>query len=867
MEPRWRGGRLSTEQVADLRTELGRLVAALAVAFQAGRAEEEGQHTQDVAADAHDAKGSAHTSSSAPLSDPLAEEAAALLLKPFEEMHLSGYRLGDAALTSPSMPDLPSFLSVVSRHTRLRVLDLSFNNLTPQVLAPLLQAIRGLPLLAVLKLSGNMLGSARSDDYNGSRSEKWDLSTVSVDEELGDAATAAARLGRYLATNPALLELALFHCDLNDHDVRELLSGLVHPRNTTLHTLQLSWNPACTSRSAEMALQLVTDLGNTTLCELELEGEAPATQVRLEYACTPDGVFRSGHTLIPESAAAGAATGDGNDDNSGNAGTVITSAAAADVVSLEQLRQQQQQLAEIQKHLTPAQGARYVNRCRYLAEDLDGSRVLAPLVMRKLKAVLSIRLPPRPRVDERHGASELNVAAFAERETASASAAGAGAHSQDGSGELFTSAAAVDCGGSNPHSGRAVPSPAAAANSSAGHQRRSFEGVSAMTDGHVASVAPPPQATDAPRPRTSPPMHLRRRWPTPAVSTGSVASPASGRHAAQQQQHPRTPQELRDARFETPQRLAAVMADAEAFRRRLQPVQLDTHAPPCAEVSRYRSGAHSASVTKTRSLWYADDGFVLRPNGLSKVLVAPVLPGGATAFANVALEDVEDRPLQPCWCTPRQTSPMTGIYAGILHYHCVHEATAQQQKRQYGTSSSPPPSTAATAVKPADPSASKSRLPLLLPQPSQQPQPQLQPQQLPSTAEMYCGCQGTGHLCLSACVASEGAGAGRRRHRMRSTLHVKAAKAMGKSAGSGCGASASRKSDRTRERFLDWTATNSDAVNTLLSTVAAAAPPALRLSTVRTACGGLSIALNYSPVTHFSAPHVSCASGMTLAEL
>ncbi|TPP44074.1 hypothetical protein CGC21_9555 [Leishmania donovani] len=764
MEPRWRGGRLSTEQVADLRTELGRLVAALAVAFQAGRAEEEGQHTQDVAADAHDAKGSAHTSSSAPLSDPLAEEAAALLLKPFEEMHLSGYRLGDAALTSPSMPDLPSFLSVVSRHTRLRVLDLSFNNLTPQVLAPLLQAIRGLPLLAVLKLSGNMLGSARSDDYNGSRSEKWDLSTVSVDEELGDAATAAARLGRYLATNPALLELALFHCDLNDHDVRELLSGLVHPRNTTLHTLQLSWNPACTSRSAEMALQLVTDLGNTTLCELELEGEAPATQVRLD----------------------------------GNAGTVITSAAAAD-------------------------GARYVNRCRYLAEDLDGSRVLAPLVMRELKAVLSIRLPPRPRVDERHGASELNVAAFAERETASASAAGAGAHSQDGSGELFTSAAAVDCGGSNPHSGRAVPSPAAAANSSAGHQRRSFEGVSAMTDGHVASVAPPPQATDAPRPRTSPPMHLRRRWPTPAVSTGSVASPASGRHAAQQQQHPRTPQELRDARFETPQRLAAVMADAEAFRRRLQPVQLDTHAPPCAEVSRYRSGAHSASVTKTRSLWYADDGFVLRPNGLSKVLVAPVLPGGATAFANVALEDVEDRPLQPCWCTPRQTSPMTGIYAGILHYHCVHEATAQQQKRQYGTSSSPPPSTAATA--------------------------------------------GTGHLCLSACVASEGAGAGRRRHRMRSTLHVKAAKAMGKSAGSGCGASASRKSDRTRERFLDWTATNSDAVNTLLSTVAAAAPPALRLSTVRTACGGLSIALNYSPVTHFSAPHVSCASGMTLAEL
>ncbi|CAG9568245.1 conserved hypothetical protein [Leishmania major strain Friedlin] len=865
MEPRWRGGRLSAEQVADLRTELGRLAAALAVAFPAGSAEEEGQQTEDVAAEAHDGKGSAHTSSSAPLSDPLAEEAAALLLKPFEEMHLSGYRLGDATLTSPSLPDLSSFLSVVSRHTRLRVLDLSFNSLTPQVLAPLLQAIRGLPLLAVLKLSGNMLGSARSDDDNDSRSEKWDLSTVNVDEELGDAATAAARLGRYLATNPALLELALFHCDLNDHDVRELLSGLVHPRNTTLHTLQLSWNPACTSRSAVIALQLVTDLGNTTLCKLELEGVAPATQVRLEYACTADGVFRSGHTLIPESAWAGSATGDGDGDgdNSGNTGTVSTSAAGADVVSLEQLRQQQQ-LAEIQKHLTPAQGARFMNRCRYLAEDLDGSRVLAPLVMRELEAVLSTRLPPKPRVDEHHGASELNVAAFAERETASASAAAAGAHNQDGSGELFMPAATGDCGGSDPHSGRAAPSPVAAANSSAGHQRRFFEAVADMTDGHAASVAPPPQATDAPRPRTSPPMHLRRRWLTPVVSTGSVASPASGRHAARQRQHPRTPQELRDARFETPQRLAAVMADAEAFRRRLQPVQLDTRAPPCAGVSRYRSGAHSASATKTRSLWYADDGFVLRPNGLSKVLVAPVLPGGATAFANVALEDVEDRTLQPCWCTPRQTSPMTGIYAGTLHYHCVHEATTQQQKRQYGTSSSPPPSTAATAGKPADPNASKSRLPLLLSQPLQQPQPQ--PQQPPSTAEMYCGCQGTGHLCLSACVASEEAGAGRRRDRMRSTLHVKAAKSVGKSAGSGYGASASRKPDRTRERLLNWTATNSDAVNTLLSTVAAAAPPALSRSTVRTTCGGLSIALNYNPVTHFSAPHVSCAAGMTLAE-
>nr|CAJ2466995.1 unnamed protein product [Leishmania braziliensis] len=860
MEPRWTARRLSAEQAADLCTELARLVVALELAYPADRPEEGGAEVARVSAAAHKGEGDAHAWSGVPLKDPLAEESAALLLKPFEEVHLSGYRLGDAALTSPIPPDLPSFLLVVSRHKRLSVLDLSFNELTPQVLVPLLQAIRDLPLLVVLKLSGNLLGSARGDDNHSDLHEKWDLATVSVDEELGGAATAAARLGHWLATNPALLELALFHCDLNDRDVRALLSGLVHPRNTTLHTLQLSWNLACTSRSAQMALQLVTDLRNTTLCKVDLEGVAPATQVRLEYACTPDGLFRSGRTLIP--ASAGTPTAAGDDDNSGKTATVDSSAATADVVDLEQLRQQQQQLAEIQTRLTPAQGARYENRCRYLEEDLDGSRVLAPLIMHELAAVLSTRPQPQPRIVEHYGANVLlDTATLAAREMNFASTADTGTQDGDGGTELLALVTAKECGGDNPHNGRAAPSPAASTNSPTGAHRPPPE------------AAPHPHTSDAIRPRTCPPTHLRRSGLTSAVSMGRVNRSSSGRHSMHQEwQRNRTPQERRDARFETPQRLAGVMADAEAFRRRLRPVPLDTHAPPCAEVSRHRSGARSASATGVRATWYADDDFVLRSNGLSKVLLAPVLPGGAAAYHNVALEDVQDRPLHPCWCTPRQTSAMTGMFAGTLHYHCVHEAAAQKkQQPQHGASSPPPTSAAETVVRPPNPNRSKSRLPLLLPQVPPPPPPQQQQQpsiQLSNPAEMYCGCQGTGHLCLSACAASEEAGGARRRDRMRVTLRAKSAKGIGKAGVSGRGASASRKSDGTRARFLDWMATDGDDnVHKLYDTVVTTtAPPSLRVHTVHTACGSLSVALNYDPVSHFSAQHVSCASDMTLAE-
>ncbi|KAG5487072.1 hypothetical protein LSCM1_07742 [Leishmania martiniquensis] len=879
MRPRWSNRRLSVEQAADLRSKLALLYKALVDAYPVDVTEEDKRRAVGNAADEQEAKSGASTSGNVPRRGPSAEEAAALLLKPFEEVHLSGYQLGDAALTSQNPPELPSFLLVLSRHARLRVLDLSFNGLTPQVVGPLLQAISTLPLLTVLKLSGNQLGSARCDDdsdVDNNLHEKWDLSGVSVEGDPGDAVTASTRLGCWLSTNPALLELGLFHCNLNDTDVRALLSGLVYPRNTTLQALKLSYN-ACTSRSAQMALQLVTALGNTTLSQVELEGMAPVTQVRLEYACTADGIFRSGSTLIPARAGTAAAIGGG--DNNGKTGTPGSSAATTDVVDLEHLRQQQQlllqQLAQIHTYLTPAQVARYEGRCRYLAEDLDGSRVLAPLVMRELAAVLSTRPRPQRRVAEEDGVSEaLDVATPTAREVIAASSASTETHARSGS-DLLMPVAEGDLDGSAPHSGRAAPSPVTATittDSAAGPYQPSTDAAEAECDSHANSFAPHLSAAGASRPRTSPPMHLRRGRLISAVSTGSVSGSSPGRRYVKQRwQRARTPQELRDARFETPDRLACVMADAEAFRLRLQPVPLDTRAPPCAEVSRHRSGAHSASAAGAMPTWYADEDFVLRSNGLTRVLVAPVLRGGATVYNNVVLEDLLDRSLLPCWCTPRQTSPLTGIFAGTLHYHCVHEATAQRQKQQRGTSSAAR-SVTARAVKSAALNTPKPRLlSLLQPQPLQQPQP-TPPSEPPSHAgeRIYCGCQGTGHLCVSACVLSDEAGGDRRRDRMRATLCTRAAKPIGKSAVGDGRAPAARKHNHSPAHALDWAATDCRDADNLHGAATTTSQPILRLRTVKashTACGGVSAKLNCNPVSHFTAQHVSCASGMTLAEL
>ncbi|KAG5511430.1 hypothetical protein JKF63_07393 [Porcisia hertigi] len=849
-QSRWPSRILSAEHKAYLCAELAILLKALAAERLDGEAKHDCPESAGVTVRGHEEEGGdGRTPKTVPRTEPLPQNVSTLLqLKWFEEIHLSGYQLGDAALTSPNPPDLPSFLSVVPQHTRLRILDLSFNRLTPQVVAPLLDAVRGLPLLEVLKLSGNRLGSASAgEDDGGGNLCKWDLSTVNV-EKLEDASMAAAQLGRWLATNPPLLELALFHCELNDNDVRAVLAGLVHPRNTRLRSLQLAWNPACTSHSARMALQLVTDLGNTTLCELELEGAAPATQKRLEYACTPDGTFRSGRTLIPASAggaaaaAAAVAAADATGCSDNRDKTSVTSSHVTDVgaVELEQLRQQQQRLATMQTHLTLSQAARNGSRCRFLDKDFDGMRVLPPLIMRELAAVLSTRSRLQSRVTEPRGVSEqMDTPNPTGEEVSPPSRAGTEEDKPNGSELLHTPTKGEEPGSSDGHEDRAAASPltSTVANSATGVLLPSIEPAAAMTESNGIQFSPPPHAPGTRRPRTSPPTHLH---------AGQRAS-ASRRN--------RYPQETRDARLEKPQRIAAVMADADAFRRRLHPLQVDTFAPPCADVSRHRRCPRSASSANGRAAWYTVENFVLRANGLTNVLVAPVRHGSAAPYNHVVLDDVHDRSILPCWCTPRQTTASTGIFAGTLHYHCVHEATAQQEKQQYGT-------TSPSVAKPATSAKSKSQLPMLRPLTARHQQEPNTP--LPEEIEkIYCGCKGTHHLCISERVASDEAHTGRHRSRMRAMLLAKADKFVDKPVVKGCGAAWPRKA----ADCIGAAITESDGGDNTVGTVTTPGPPMVYMRTVHTKCGPLSVALNYNPVTHFSAPHVGCASDLTLAEL
>lgn len=917
------------------------------------------------------------------LTDSSVDRAAALLLlEPFNELHLAGYRLSDAALMAPNSVQVPSFLVVLRQHTCLRLLDLGFNLLTPSIIAPLLHALQDLPALVVLKLSGNALGTTTattttsaaagnvSDAADADSALDWDLTSVDVQsptspsaapntstrraQSAGGARAAAstptsqpsahtellspaAQLGRWLAANPRLQQLALFHCGINDRDVRLLLAGLIAPRNTNLHTLQLAWNPACTTRSAQMALQLVTELGNTTLTTVELETAAPVTAVRLEYACTREGVFRSGHTLIPADE---------------DAEVPVTE---ADPVDLEQLRALQQELPTMPTRLTPARAARYENRCRFLSVDMDGTRLLAPFVTRELADVLQAR--PRPHTTPESGAAEARDAPELDGTTATKTsevgqdgrAAPSPVISAPSPSVAYTEFTAASVAAAAAAASGAVVEADAAEADELDTVDDDAEGMQdAHQDGHLHAVidlsaqdgtatadaaavstltpsftglSPHPPGGDR-RPRTSPPLHLQRDRLVSMSSRSSRASRTSSAaayhrfHYKRQPSHNRSPQEMRDARFEAPLRIAGVMADAVAFRDRQHPHDRDTHAPPSAEVTR-RNREHGGTGPVTP--FYEPDAFVLRANGLTKVLVAPVRPGGGTLFRNIDLEDVPDRQLRACWCTPRQTSSMTGMFAGTLHYHCVHEGTAaaaqQQQQQQQRRGKSAAGGGAVRGGRASSPVGSLARhsLPVLRGKraPGAKTRKSIDFATAAGSADhfsaaaaagaapadsaasaaaaasgghtegpekVYRGCQGTGHGCLSRSVAAAEVANGYR-GRMRATLHAMASRPA-TSSGSEPGSKEARAatagsrrqpphSDRTRAHFLDWTASDDDGADDATGgggAAASAAAPPMKVRTVHTTSSGVSVSVNYNPMAHFSAPHVSAADGMTLAE-
>lgn len=768
------------EQLAHLRARLAQLAEALSLV------------------DAANGGGSADTPS-------FDTTTASFHLQPFEDVRVAGYQLvNDALLQRLSLaPDQPpcSALSLLSRNTALSVLDLSYNNLTAAIVQPLLDAIGELPVLTVLRLSGNPLGSASASSaketaglHQVPKGNNDELVLEMGEEEKakeprGSAQTPASQLGRWLATKPALQELALFQCGLNDYDVQALVRGLVNSpghssspssSSSSLTTLQLAGNWACTWRSAKLLLELVKSSGgnNTSLRVVELEGAPPATDVRFEYACTPDGHFRSGATLVAQADARGAPA----------------------AVSESDLNA-----------LTPGQSSRFRSRRRHLRDDLDGTRVMLPALMMELNAVLAARR-----------AADGDAAVAHARNDAAATAAGA----------------------ETPNTTDAKPEAMAIqdpdeATTSAAH--------ASADEGNVAADA-----------------HTHR-----ATASAASASPSATPPLFMTASHARaTPQERRAARFEAPERLAHVMAEAYAFRRHVHPLQVDTHAPSCADIHA-RSTSSQYGNEAAASTWYAREGFVLRANGMARVLVAPVLSGAASARRNVLLEEVEDRTLQACWCTPRNSTNAAN-YAGSLHYHCVREGdpvrhsggvttrVRRTQRRTAATratgTSLPPLSGAATAVSPVEEHAR-------------------------SGGRSYLACCGTGHTCLSASIVADGT---QRSGRMRAALltqslpytsaaDLRPATSPGGPLMSFTAATSLPAAGRVGAvgRRGPRPHRGSSALSSTASDHLLAAPRATMFggaTTVHTTSNGVEVALNYSPVKFFAGPHVSCAVGIEVEE-
>lgn len=134
---------------------------------------------------------------------------------------------------------------------QIHSLDLGSNGITHECVEYLLEAITENNSITSLCLSGNT--------------------------GLGD--TACKYLGEFLATNPPLEELSLFHCDITDEGVEELVNGLMY--NTNLAVLRLDMNKL-TEGSLEMFLQLVTSCENKTLGHVTLSGNpGPFDEVSL----------------------------------------------------------------------------------------------------------------------------------------------------------------------------------------------------------------------------------------------------------------------------------------------------------------------------------------------------------------------------------------------------------------------------------------------------------------------------------------------------------------------------------------------------------------------------------------------------------
>lgn len=199
------------------------------------------------------------------------EEEIEQLFEPFKHIYLANHYLGDEGIIRGRVSH--DALRVMAKNKYLRTLDLSFNFLSEKAVLPLMNVLRGMPYFRHLSLGGNPIG------HQG-----------------------CIHVADFLAEDPPLEVLSLFHCSLTDEDCLTLLNGLRF--NTHLKLLNVDFN-YCTWKFVYSLIELVRD-HNATLAVVLFESVPhdpltfqvlpQDTVTKIEYPCTPAGYFRSFQT-------------------------------------------------------------------------------------------------------------------------------------------------------------------------------------------------------------------------------------------------------------------------------------------------------------------------------------------------------------------------------------------------------------------------------------------------------------------------------------------------------------------------------------------------------------------------------------------
>lgn len=199
------------------------------------------------------------------------EEEIEQLFEPFKHIYLANHYIGDMGIIRGKVEH--DALGVMAKNKYLRTLDLSFNFLTENTILSVMDVLRGMPYFRHLSLGGNPIG------HQG-----------------------CVHVADFLAEDPPLEVLSLFHCSLTDEDCLTLLNGLRF--NTHLKLLNVDFN-YCTWKFVYSLIELVRD-HNSTLAvvlfesvphdPLTLQVIPQDTVTKIEYPCTPAGFFRSFQT-------------------------------------------------------------------------------------------------------------------------------------------------------------------------------------------------------------------------------------------------------------------------------------------------------------------------------------------------------------------------------------------------------------------------------------------------------------------------------------------------------------------------------------------------------------------------------------------